>query len=82
MLLKDKKILVLGIANHRSIAYGIAEFCHEQGAQLCITYQNERLRRNAEKLAAKLGDPVLIACDVTVEEEVVSLFDQPSHHRR
>lgn len=74
MLLKDKKILVCGIANHRSIAYGVAEFCHQQGAQLAITYQNERLLKSAQKLAAKLGDPLLIPCDVTKDEEVTALY--------
>jgi len=76
LLLKDKNILVLGIANHRSIAYAIAQFFNEQGARLCITYQNDRLRKNAEKLAAGFKDPLLLACDVTKEDEVKSLFGQ------
>lgn len=77
MLLKDKKIMVCGVANHRSIAYAVAKFCGEQGAELCITYQNERLRKNAEKLADKLGgEPLLLPCDVTVGEEVDALFTQ------
>ncbi len=74
MLLKDKKILVLGIANHRSIACAIARFCREQGAQLCLTYQSERLKRSVEKLSPDLGSPLLLPCDVTSEEQVVSLF--------
>jgi len=74
MLLKDKKIMVCGIANHRSIAYAVARFCSEQGAQLCITYQNERLYKNAVKLGEGLGDPLLLPCDVTNDEEVAALF--------
>ncbi|MDJ0837442.1 MAG: enoyl-ACP reductase [Acidobacteriota bacterium] len=75
MILKDKNILVLGIANHRSIAYAIAKFCNEQGANICLTFQNERLRRNAEKLAKDFGEgTLLLPCDVTVEEEVAGLF--------
>ncbi len=75
VLLKDKKILVCGVANHRSIAFAVAEFCHQQGAELCITYQNERLRKNAEKLGEDLGNPLLLPCEVTVEAEVKALFD-------
>ena len=78
MLLKDKKIMVCGIANHRSIAYAIAKFCHEQGAELCITYQNERLHKSAQKLAEGLGNPLLLSCDVTVAEDVTRLFAELS----
>jgi len=74
LLLKDKNILVLGVANHRSIAYAVAKLCHEQGARLCITYQNERLRKNAEKLVEDFEDALLVACDVTSETEVAALF--------
>jgi len=74
LLLKDKKIVVLGIANHRSIAYAIAKACVEQGAQLCVTYLNDRLKRSVDKLAESLGDPLLLPCDVTSDEQVESLF--------
>ena len=75
MLLQDKKVLVLGVANHRSIAFGVAKFCQEQGAELCMTYQNERLHKNALKLAGKLEkEPLLLPCDVTNEAEVENLF--------
>ena len=76
MLLKDKNILVLGIANHRSIAYAIAKFCFEQGARLCVTYLNDRLKRSVEKLSASLGDPILLPCDVTDENQVADLFTE------
>lgn len=73
MLLKDKNILVTGVANHRSIAWAIAQFCLEQGARICLTYQNERLRSNAEKLVGDL--PVLLLpCDVAEDQEVEHLF--------
>lgn len=80
MLLKDKHILITGIANHRSIAYGIAKFCHEQGAKLCLTYQNERLQKNLKKLSAELGDPLLLQCDVTQEAEAESAFKSLGQH--
>lgn len=74
MLLKGKKILVLGIANHRSIAYSIAKYCHEQGARIAMTYQSERLKSKVEKLSADFNDPLLLPCDVTDETQVADLF--------
>ena len=74
MLLKDKKILILGLANHRSIAWGVAKACHEQGAKLCITYQNERLKANAEKVTADM-DALLLPCDITDEGSVPQLME-------
>ena len=76
MLLKDKKILVLGIANHRSIAYAVAKFCHQQGAKLAITYQSERLLKGISRLSGELGDPILLPCDVTQPDQVQGLFSQ------
>lgn len=75
-LLKGKKILVAGVANHRSIAWGIAKACIDEGAQLALTYQNERLKANAEKLTKELGSVLLFPCDVTQDSEVQSLFEQ------
>lgn len=74
MLLKDKKIVVLGIANHRSIAFAIAKACVEQGAKLCVTYLNDRLLRSVEKLSDDLGKPLLFPCDVTFDDQVEALF--------
>ncbi len=74
MLLKGKKILVLGIANHRSIAAGIAKVCAEQGAQLALTYLNDRFRKSVEKIAADFEDPLLLPCDVNDDEQVAALF--------
>lgn len=76
MLLKDKNILVMGIANHRSLAYAVAKFCHEQGANLCITYLNDRLKKNAQKLADQLEGTLLLPCDVSKDEEVADLFTE------
>ena len=74
MLLKDKNIVVLGIANHRSIAASIAAFCHEQGARLCLTYLNDRLKKSIEKLGADLDRAILLPCDVSSDEQVAELF--------
>ncbi|CAM2067315.1 Enoyl-[acyl-carrier-protein] reductase [NADH] [Sulfidibacter corallicola] len=76
MLLKDKKILILGLANHRSIAYGIAKACHQQGAKLALTYLNERFEKSVKKLAADFDEPLLLPCDVTKDDQIPTLFDR------
>lgn len=73
-MLKDKKIVILGIANHRSIAYAIAKACLAQGGQLCVTYLNDRLKRSIDKLSDSLGNPLLFPCDVASDEQVKNLF--------
>ncbi len=70
MLLEGKKGLILGVANKRSIAWGIAQAVSREGAQLALTYQGERLERNVRKLAPELGDPLLLPCDVTSDEQL------------
>ena len=54
-MLKNKKILIAGLANKHSIAAGIARAMHAQGAELAFTYQSERLKRNVEKIASELN---------------------------
>ena len=54
-MLKNKKILIAGLANKHSIAAGIAHAMHAQGAELAFTYQSERLKGNVEKIASELG---------------------------
>lgn len=74
-LLQGKNIVVMGVANHRSIAWGIAQSLHKAGANLIFTYQGERLRENVAKLAGELGsDSLLVNCDVTKDEEVEAAF--------
>ena len=58
MLLDGKRGLVLGIANKRSIAWGIAQAAHREGARLAVTYQGERLEENVRELAPQLKDPL------------------------
>src|SRR5437667_282473 len=64
MLLEGKVGLVLGIANKRSLAWGIAQAVSREGARLAVTYQGERLEENVRELAAGLRDPVILPCDV------------------
>jgi enoyl-[acyl-carrier protein] reductase I len=64
-ILKGKRGLVLGLANNRSIAWGIAKAAREAGAELAFTYQGESLEKRVRPLAAELGGEVLGHCDVT-----------------
>lgn len=74
-LLQGKNIVIMGVANHRSIAWGIAQSLHNAGANLIFTYQGERLRENVAELAQKLGgESLLVNCDVTRDEDVEAAF--------
>ena len=70
MLLDGKRGLVLGVANKRSIAWGIAQSAHRAGARLALTYQGERLEKNVRQLAEGLRDPLLLPCDVSRDEDL------------
>jgi enoyl-[acyl-carrier protein] reductase I len=73
MLLEGKHGLVLGIANKRSIAWGIAQAASREGARLAVTYQGERLEENVRELAQGLKDPVILPCDVSKDEDLDAL---------
>lgn len=75
-LMQGKNILIMGVANHRSIAWGIAQSLAKAGANLIFTYQGERLRDNVAELAATLEQPeqILIPCDVTKDEDIAAAF--------
>ena len=64
-LMQGKRGLVMGVANNRSIAWGIARAAHAQGAALAFTYQGDALKKRVEPLAAELGAAVVGHCDVT-----------------
>jgi enoyl-[acyl-carrier protein] reductase I len=75
-LLKGKKGLIMGLANDKSIAWGIAAACAAQGADLAITYQGEIMKKRAEPLAASLGASLLLSCDVLDDESLSTLFKE------
>lgn len=75
-LMQGKKGLIMGVANDRSIAWGIAKACAQQGAQLGFTYQGEALEKRVRPLAEQLGSEFLAPCDVTDEASMDALFDQ------
>jgi len=74
--LSGRTALVLGVANRRSLAWAIAEALGEAGCRLAFTYQGERLHRNVTKLASECDDALVMACDVTSEEQVDGVFSQ------
>jgi enoyl-[acyl-carrier protein] reductase I len=72
--LKGKVAVVFGLANKRSIAWGIAQKLSEAGATLAICYQNERLKKEADALIPELKDAKAYQCDVSVDAEIDALF--------
>ena len=76
MLLKNKKILISGLANKYSIAAGIASAMHREGAELAFTYQNERLLKNLEPITEKMNSKILIECDVSCDTSIATSFKE------
>ena len=76
MLLEGKHGLVLGVANKRSIAWGIAQAVHREGARLAVTYQGERLEKNVRQLAEGLQNPLLLPCDVSRDEDLEAVAER------
>ena len=74
--LKGKVAVVFGLANKRSIAWGIAQKFSEAGATLAICYQNERLKKEAEALIPELKDAKAFQCDVSSDSDIASVFEQ------
>jgi enoyl-[acyl-carrier protein] reductase I len=73
-LMRGKRGLIFGIANNRSLAYGIAKACADAGAQLALTYQGDSLKQRVEPLAAQLGAKVVGHCDVTDPSTIDAVF--------
>ena len=73
--LQGRTVAVFGVANKRSIAWAIAQQMQQAGAQLAITYQNERLKQEADELIAALPNAQAFQCDVSRDEEIARLFD-------
>ncbi|WP_020154832.1 enoyl-ACP reductase FabI [Caldibacillus debilis] len=76
--LKGKTFVVTGVANKRSLAWGIARSLHQAGARLIFTYGRERTEKNIRELAATLGadDALIFPCDVSEDENITACFQQ------
>lgn len=75
-LLAGKNIVVMGVANDRSIAWAIAQSLAAQGARLAFTYESERVEARVRKLAETIPNAVILPCNVTVDEEIDQLADK------
>jgi enoyl-[acyl-carrier protein] reductase I len=73
-LMHGKRGLIMGLANHRSLAWGIAKACAGHGAKLAFTYQGEALKKRVEPLAQEVGGIVVGDCDVTNEASIDAAF--------
>jgi len=73
-LMRGKRGLIMGVANNRSIAWGIAKACRAQGAELAFTYQGDALKKRVEPLAAEVGGLVLGHCDVSEPATIDAVF--------
>ena len=73
-LMAGKRGLVMGVANNRSIAWGITKACHDQGAEIALTYQGDALRKRVEPLAKDIGSSLVLPCDVTDTASVDAVF--------
>src|SRR5215471_18991628 len=73
MSFSGKHGLIVGVANRRSISWGIAQALNAQGARLALTYPTERLEENVRELAEKLDHPLVLPCDVSNDEQIATL---------
>ena len=74
-LMQGKRGLVMGVANDRSIAWGIAKAAADQGAELAFTYQGDALKKRVEPLAAGIGSDIVLPCDVTDFASIDAVFE-------
>ena len=74
-LLKGKRGLIMGVANNKSLAWGIANYAAAQGAELAFTYQGEALEKRVRPLAESVGSQLVLPCDVTDMNSVDAVFD-------
>ncbi len=72
-LMEGKKGLIVGVANNKSIAYGIAKACHREGAELAFTYLNDAIKKRVDPIAAEFGSDKVYKLDVANKEEFTAL---------
>ena len=73
--LTGKRALIFGVASNRSIAWGIAQAMHREGADLAFAYQGERLKERVEKLAGQCDSDIVVPCDVEDDDQIEAVFD-------
>lgn len=78
--LTDKRFLITGVASNRSIAWGVAQAMHREGAQLAFTYQGEKLQGRVEDLASSVDSNIAIPLDVSSDEQIDACFETLAGH--
>lgn len=79
-LLAGKRFLIAGIASKLSIAFGIAQALHREGAELAFTYPNDKLKKRVDDFAAQFGSTLVFPCDVAVDAEIEQAFVELAKH--
>ena len=74
-LMRGKRGLILGVANNRSLAWGIARACRAHGAEIGLTYQGDAIKKRVEPLASEIGAKIFGHCDVTDPASIDAVFD-------
>ncbi|MDP2227139.1 MAG: enoyl-ACP reductase [Moraxellaceae bacterium] len=78
--MSGKRVLIVGVASKLSIAFGIAQAMHREGAELAFTYQNEKLKSRVEDFAQSFGSTLTFPCDVASDTEITQLFADLGQH--
>ncbi len=78
--LDGKRALIVGVASNRSIAWGIAEAMHRQGAELAFTYQTEKLKKRVDMIAEQTGSDIVLPLDVSEDDQIDAVFQQLGEH--
>ena len=75
-LMAGKRGVIFGVANNRSIAWGVAQQLQEAGAELAFTYLNEALEKRVRPLAESLGSKIILPCDVGSDDDIAAVFKE------
>jgi len=78
--LANKKALIVGVASNRSIAYGVAQAMHREGAELAFTYQGDKLAKRVAGFAEEFGSDIVLPMDVSSDEEIANAFAELGKH--
>jgi len=78
--MQGKRVLIVGLASNRSIAWGIAQAMHREGAELAFTFQNEKLQSRVEEMAAECGSNITMECDVSHDDHIDNVFAELGKH--
>ncbi len=78
--MQGKRVLIVGLASNRSIAWGIAQAMYREGAEIAFTFQNEKLQSRVEKMAAECNSNITIECDVSSDAQIDNVFTQLGKH--